>query len=46
MNTESAPAIPAADREILRRLAQAPDHVESLAFPEGLYLKGLLVRAE
>jgi len=32
--------------QILRRLAQAPDHVESLAFPEGLYLKGLLVRAE
>lgn len=27
---------------ILHELRQAPDHVEALTFPEGLYLKGLL----
>ena len=27
---------------IVQELRQAPDHVESLNFPEGLYLKGLL----
>ncbi len=30
--------------QLLQRLEQAPDHAESLAFPEGLYLKGLLCR--
>ena len=29
---------------ILERLFQAPDHGHSLAFPEGLYLKGLVVK--
>ncbi len=29
---------------ILDELRQAPDHVEALTFPEGLYLKGLLCR--
>ena len=33
------------DVQILRRLQQAPDHPEGIAFPEGLYLKGLLCRA-
>ncbi len=32
------------DGRILRRFSQAPDHVVSLAFPEGSYLKGLLCR--
>jgi 23S rRNA (cytosine1962-C5)-methyltransferase len=31
---------------VLQRLGAAPDHAESLSFPEGLYLKGLLCRAE
>ena len=31
---------------ILRELRQAPDHVEALTFPEGLYLKGLLCHVE
>lgn len=31
---------------ILRELRQAPDHVEALNFPEGLYLKGLLCHVE
>lgn len=30
------------DGRILRRFSQAPDHVVSLAFPQGSYLKGLL----
>jgi 23S rRNA (cytosine1962-C5)-methyltransferase len=30
--------------QILRRLSQAADHPTSLAFPEGTYLKGLLLR--
>jgi len=30
------------DARVLRRLAAAPDHPVSLAFPEGEYLKGLL----
>ncbi|MEG1788592.1 MAG: class I SAM-dependent rRNA methyltransferase [Kiritimatiellia bacterium] len=30
--------------QILHELRQAPDHVETLTFPEGLYLKGLLCR--
>ena len=30
--------------QLLQRLEQASDHAESLAFPEGLYLKGLLCR--
>jgi 23S rRNA (cytosine1962-C5)-methyltransferase len=34
-----------ADARILRRLAAAPDHPISLAFPEGEYLKGLLCQA-
>lgn len=32
------------DFTILRRLWQAGDHAQSLFFPEGLYLKGLLLR--
>jgi 23S rRNA (cytosine1962-C5)-methyltransferase len=32
------------DGRILSRMSQAPDHVVSLAFPEGSYLKGLLCR--
>jgi len=32
--------------QILARTGQASDHPVSLAFPEGLYLKGLLLRAE
>ncbi|MBP5509932.1 MAG: class I SAM-dependent methyltransferase [Kiritimatiellae bacterium] len=32
--------------QVLRRLQQAPDHPEGLSFPEGLYLKGLLCRAD
>ncbi len=31
---------------ILHELRQAPDHVEALTFPEGLYLKGLLCTVE
>ncbi len=31
---------------ILHELRQAPDHVESLTFPEGFYLKGLLCTVE
>ena len=31
---------------ILHELRQAPDHVEALTFPEGLYLKGLLCHVE
>lgn len=32
--------------QILEHLFQAPDHPVSLAFPEGLYLKGLVCRAD
>ena len=32
--------------QLLQRLEQAPDHAESLMFPEGLYLKGLLCRVK
>ncbi len=32
------------DAQIIRRLAQAPDHPVALTFPEGAYLKGLLCR--
>lgn len=32
------------DGQILYRLSQAPDHPTHLAFPEGTYLKGLVVR--
>jgi len=32
------------DAQILYRLTQAPDHPTHLAFPEGTYLKGLVVR--
>ncbi len=32
------------EARILRRLEQAPDHPTALTFPEGSYLKGLLVR--
>ncbi len=32
------------DFRLCRRLWQAPDHPEGLAFPEGLYLKGLLLQ--
>jgi 23S rRNA (cytosine1962-C5)-methyltransferase len=32
------------DAQILYRLSQAPDHPTHLAFPEGTYLKGLVVR--
>ncbi len=31
---------------VLRRLSAGADHAVGLAFPEGEYLKGLLVRAE
>lgn len=31
---------------IVQELRQAPDHVEALTFPEGLYLKGLLCHVE
>ena len=31
--------------QILERTSQAPDHPVSLSFPEGLYLKGLVLRA-
>lgn len=31
---------------IIQELRQAPDHVEALTFPEGLYLKGLLCHVE
>ncbi len=34
------------EAHIIRRLAQAPDHAVSLAFPEGYYLKGLAVRVD
>ena len=33
------------DARILYRLSQAPDHPTHLAFPEGSYLKGLVVQA-
>ena len=33
------------DFQIVARTRQAADHPVSLAFPEGLYLKGLLLRA-
>ena len=33
-----------ADAQVLRTLGAAADHPVSLAFPEGEYLKGLLVR--
>lgn len=33
------------DAQILYRLSQTPDHPTHLAFPEGTYLKGLVVRA-
>lgn len=33
------------DARIVRRFTQAPDHPVALAFPEGHYLKGLLVQA-
>ena len=32
------------EAQILRRLSQAPDHPVALNFPEGEYLKGLIVR--
>jgi 23S rRNA (cytosine1962-C5)-methyltransferase len=32
------------DAQILHRLTQAPDHPTHLAFPEGTYLKGLVIR--
>jgi len=32
------------DAQILYRLSQSPDHPTHLAFPEGTYLKGLVVR--
>lgn len=33
------------DAQIVDRLSQAPDHPVALTFPEGEYLKGLIVRA-
>jgi len=32
--------------QVLERTGQAPDHPVSLSFPEGLYLKGLILRAQ
>ncbi len=32
------------DAQIVQRLTQAPDHPTHLAFPEGTYLKGLVIR--
>ena len=32
------------EAQILRRLAQAPDHPVLLSFPESAYLKGLICR--
>ena len=32
------------DAQIVYRLSQSPDHPTHLAFPEGTYLKGLVVR--
>ncbi len=34
------------DAKILYRLSQAPDHPTSLAFPEGSYLKGLVINID
>ena len=34
------------DARILRRLSAGPDHPVALHFPEGEYLKGLLVQAD
>ena len=34
------------DGRILYHLSQAPDHPTHLAFPEGTYLKGLVVQVE
>lgn len=34
------------DFQIVKRLQQAADHPEGLCFPEGLYLKGFLLRME
>lgn len=34
------------DFQILKRLQQAADHPEGLCFPEGLYLKGFLLRMD
>jgi len=33
------------DAQILEKLGQSPDHPIGLHFPEGEYLKGLIVRA-
>ena len=40
--------VPPAERDarILRRLSAGPDHPVALHFPEGEYLKGLLVQAD
>jgi 23S rRNA (cytosine1962-C5)-methyltransferase len=32
------------DAQIIQRLHQAPDHPVALNFPEGAYLKGLVLR--
>ena len=32
------------DFQVVARLSQSQDHPEGLSFPEGLYLKGLLLR--
>jgi 23S rRNA (cytosine1962-C5)-methyltransferase len=32
------------EAQILERLSQAPDHPVALNFPEGAYLKGLIIR--
>lgn len=41
---DSAPASAGRDAQILRRLGPASDHPTALTFPEGHYLKGLLLR--
>jgi 23S rRNA (cytosine1962-C5)-methyltransferase len=42
----SAAVDAARDARILQRLSAGPDHPVALHFPEGEYLKGLLVQAD
>jgi 23S rRNA (cytosine1962-C5)-methyltransferase len=43
--TESAAADARRNLRIIERAAQPPDHPELLNFPEGRYLKGLILEA-